>query len=308
MTFVYKADPERSDEWATLFAERAPEIDFRAWPDIGDPQAVKYLGVWEPLDDLANQFPNLEVVFSLGAGVDQIDLSAIPPHVPLVRTIEPGIADTMGEYATFAVLALHRHVIAYMNQQRSQVWQQFRVRPAATRTVGILGLGQLGQVVAQRLTGLGFPCVGWSRSRREVADVTCFAGVAELPDFLTQSDILVCLLPLTAETRGFLNRDLFRQLPHGASLVNVGRGGHLIADDLLEALDTGQLNAAVLDVTEPEPLPPGHPFWTHPDILLTPHVASMTQPESAIEVVLENIRRHERGEAMVGVIDRERGY
>ncbi|HXG28916.1 MAG TPA: glyoxylate/hydroxypyruvate reductase A [Nevskiales bacterium] len=308
MAFLYKADPERGAEWARLFAERAPDLPFRIWPDIGDPAEVRYLGVWEPPQRLAETFPNLEIVFSLGAGVDQLELTAIPEHIPVVRMVEPGITDTMAEYVTLMVLALHRDLITYIGQQRARQWQPVRVRPAAQRCVGILGLGALGGAVARRLTAIGFPCLGWSRSRRAIAGVTCYAGAAELPVFLHGCQILVCLLPLTAETRGFLDRALFAQLPPGAALVNVGRGAHLVAQDLLDALDSGHLSGAVLDVTEPEPLPAEHPFWTHPRILLTPHIASMTQPESAVEVVLDNIRKHCAGTPMTGVVNRRRGY
>ncbi|MCE8021401.1 glyoxylate/hydroxypyruvate reductase A [Halomonas sp. MCCC 1A11036] len=307
MSFVYNADPERGWEWQRLFAQRAPDIDFRLWPDIGSPEEVRYLGTWAPIEDLA-RFSNLEVVFSLGAGVDQFDFAAIPPQVPLVRMQEPGIVATMQEYVAMAVLALHRNLIDYIAQQREANWQAWRVRPASQCRVGILGLGQLGAAAAQRLTALGFACQGWSRTRRQLEGVACFAGDDELSSFLSSSQVLVCLLPLTAETRGILNAELFAQLPHGASLVNVGRGPHLVMADLLEALDSEHLSAAVLDVLDPEPPPADHPLWRHPRVLLTPHVASMTQPESAIEMVLDNIARHRVGQKMVGTVDRTRGY
>ncbi|EPC01470.1 D-2-hydroxyacid dehydrogenase [Litchfieldella anticariensis FP35 = DSM 16096] len=307
MSFVYNADPERGREWQRLFALRAPDIDFRFWPDVGCPADVRYLGTWAPIEDLA-RFPNLEVVFSLGAGVDQFEFDSIPSRVPLVRMQEPGIVTTMQEYAIMAVLALHRDLVHYIAQQRKRIWEPRRVLPAARRRVGILGLGQLGAAVAERLSGLGFACRGWSRSPRDIPGVECFSGEKELPDFLAESEILVCLLPLTGLTRGILNAALFSQLPRGASLVNVGRGPHLITPDLLDALDSGQLSAAVLDVFDPEPPPEEHPIWSHPRILLTPHVASMTQPESAIDMVLDNIARHRAGQEMLGTVDRQRGY
>lgn len=307
MRFVYNADPERGREWQRLFEQRAPDIAFRMWPDIGNEQDVRYLGTWAPIDDLA-RFPNLEVVFSLGAGVDQFDLNSIPANVPLVRMQEPGIVATMQEYVAMAVLALHRNLIDYIGQQRDATWQALRVRPASQCRVGILGLGQLGTAVAQRLTALGFACQGWSRTRSQLEGVACFAGDEELSGFLSTSQVLVCLMPLTTETRGILNATLFVQLPRGASLINVGRGPHLVTADLLEALDSGQLSAAVLDVFDPEPPPMDHPLWHHPRVLITPHVASMTQPESAVERVLDNIARHREGRQMVGVVDRRRGY
>ena len=308
MTFLYKANTVRGAEWARAFAARAPELPFRIWPDIGDPDEVRYLAVWKPPDDIAATFRNLELLFSVGAGVDQFDLTQLPPHIPLVRMIDPGIRASMIEYATMAVLALHRDLVHFIAQQREQAWREIQVVSASSRRVGVMGLGLLGQAMLERLKAFGFPLAGWNRSPRSIADVTCYAGESTLPEFLAQTDILVCLLPLTDETRGILNRDLFARLPRGAKLINVGRGGHLVADDLIDALDRGVLSAAVLDVAEPEPLPAGHPFWGHPRILLTPHNASMTIPESAVDYVLETIARHRRGETLPGLVDRERGY
>ncbi|QOZ79102.1 glyoxylate/hydroxypyruvate reductase A [Bradyrhizobium sp. CCBAU 53351] len=308
MTVLYKANMERGAEWATFFAERAPDVPFRLWPDIGDPAAVRYLVAWVPPDDIATTFPNLELVFSVGAGVDQFDTTKVPAHIPLVRMLEPGIAETMVAYVTMVVLALHRDLLDFISQQKQQVWREIRITPAKRRRVGVMGLGQLGQAVLDRLRSFGFPLFGWNRSPREIEGVTCYAGSEALPEFLAQADILICLLPLTDETRGILNADLFARLPRGAGLVNVGRGPHLVEADLLAALDGGALSGAVLDVTDPEPLPSGHPFWSHPRILLTPHNASMTTPDTAVDFVLDVIARHRRGEALPGLVDRTRGY
>ena len=308
MSFVYKSDPTRGPAWAKLFAEKRPDLPFHLWPDTGDPKAVRYLAAWIPPDDILGTFPNLEILFSMGAGVDQFDFSKLPPALPVVRMVEDGLVACMVEYVTMAVLALHRDMPAYLVQQRRDAWEPIRVWPAWTRRVGILGLGELGRAALAQLKTFGFRLSGWSRSRRAIEGVDCFAGTAELPAFLRDCDILVCLLPLTSETRGILDRDLFAKLPRGARLVNAGRGGHLVQQDLLDALDSGRISAAVLDVAEPEPVPPGHPFRTHPRIWLTPHVASMTQPETAVDAVLANLDRHARGEAMVGLVDRARGY
>ncbi|CAG9206796.1 D-3-phosphoglycerate dehydrogenase [Paraburkholderia sabiae] len=308
MTLLYKADPERGKQWAQHFAQKAPDIPFRLWPDIGDAASVRYLAAWQPPDDPARTLPNLEVIFSVGAGIDQFDLSRVPPHIAVVRMIEPGIVEGMVEYVTQAVLTIHRDLLDYAIQQRERVWREMPVRAAATRRIGVLGLGMLGTAVLERLRLFGFPCAGWSRSAHAIEGVECHAGVETLDAFLARTDILVCLLPLTDATRGLLDKRLFGKLPKGASLINVGRGPQVNQQDLLDALDSGQLQNAILDVTDPEPLPEAHPFWTHPRVRITPHIASATRPETAVDVVLDNIRRHRDGLPMLGEIDRKRGY
>ncbi|MBD9395930.1 glyoxylate/hydroxypyruvate reductase A [Acidovorax sp. ACV01] len=307
-TFLYKSDPVRGHQWADVFRERAPEIDFRIWPDIGDPAKVRFLAAWEPPEQLAERFPHLEVLFSSGAGVDQFNFNALPTHLPVVRMVEPGIVQGMVEYVTRAVLDLHRDMPQYRRQQQRGEWCPLPVRPASQRRVGVLGLGSLGQAVLQQLQGMGFACAGWSRSRHHLEGIGCYTGNDELPAFLEKLDILVCLLPLTDSTRGFLNADLFSRLPPGTSLVHVGRGPQLVTSDLLAALATGQLAEAVLDVTDPEPLPASHPMWLHPRVQITPHIASMTQPLSAAAVVIDNLHRFHAGTPMTGLVDRTRGY
>ncbi len=307
MTVLYKADPVRGAIWAERFARLAPDTPFRVWPDIGDPASVRYLIAWQP-DNLAITLPNLEVVFSVGAGVDQLDLARIPAHLPVVRMIEPGIVDGMVEYVTEAVLAIHRDLFDYALQQQARVWKPMQLRPAAARRVGVLGLGMLGTAVLERLRLFGFACAGWSRSPRSIEGVECFAGEDALDTFLARTDVLICLLPLTDATRGLLDRRIFAMLPAGASLVHVGRGPQLVTADLLDALNRGQIHSAVIDVTDPEPLPVDHPLWRAPRVRITPHIASATHAETAVDVVLENLRRHRAGEPMIGQIDRARGY
>jgi glyoxylate/hydroxypyruvate reductase A len=308
MALLYKADPVRGEQWQALFAEHAPDIEWRAWPDIGDPKDIQYLAAWQAPDDLEVVLPNLQVLFALSAGVDQLDLNRLPTSLPVVRLLDPGITRGMCEYATFAVLSLHRDMLRYRQQQLARCWQAHLLQPAARRRVGIMGLGAQAQQILATLQPLGFALSGWARSAHQIPGVDCYAGNQQLPAFLSQCDILLCVLPLTEQTQGILDRRLFEQLPRGAALINMGRGGHLVEGDLLEALDSGHLSGAVLDVLQQEPAPVDHPFWHHPQILLTPHIAAMTQPESAFGVLLENIRRHQRGEPMLGEIDRAQGY
>lgn len=308
MALLYKADPARGEQWKALFAEHAPDIEWRAWPDIGDPQDITYLAAWLAPDDLQTLLPNLKVVFALSAGVDQLDLSRLPDTLPVVRLLDPGIGRGMCEYACFAVLSLHRDILRYRQQQVESHWQAHRLVPASKRRVGVMGLGLQAQQILASLQNFGFELSGWARSEHQIEGVTCYAGNDQLPTFLGQCDILICVLPLTEQTTGILNREFFELMPKGAALVNMGRGGHLIEQDLLQALDSGQISAAVLDVLQQEPANPAHPFWNHPQILLTPHIAAMTQPDSAFPGLLENIRRFERGEPMLGQVDRGQGY
>jgi glyoxylate/hydroxypyruvate reductase A len=308
MTLLYTADPARGLRWQKLFAEELPEIPFRLGSDAGDLADVRYLSAWTLDPGLIAALPNLEVLFSIGAGVDQLDLSLVPPHVKLVRMVEDHLAVGMAEYVAMATLALHRFLPDFLAHQAERRWQSIRQVPAAERRVGIMGLGQMGEASARALAPFGFALRGWSRSPRSVPGVECFHGREGFSDFLGGCDILVCLLPLTDETRGILGRDLFAALPQGAMLISAGRGGHLDPAALIEALDSGHLSRAVIDVTPVEPLPAEDPLWAHPRVIVTPHIAAATDAEGAGRALIANIRRHQAGLPMVGLVDRSRGY
>lgn len=308
MTLLYTSDAERGRIWRAIFAAEAADVAFVDPNDPHDPATIRYLAAWNPSADLIATLPALDVLFSIGAGIDQFDMTRLPPHVRVVRMIEPGIRQGMVEYVTMAVLALHRNLIDHGIAQREGRWNPIKLVPAEQRRVGVMGLGNLGQAVLGGLAPFGFALSGWSRSAHSIDRVTCHVGEAALPAFLASCDILICLLPLTPETRGILCRERLAQLPSGASLINVGRGGHLVEQDLLSLLDEGHMSGAVLDVFDPEPLPAGHAFWTHPRIIMTPHIASMTRADSAARALIANIRRHESGQPMEGEVARSRGY
>lgn len=304
MAVLFLSTPQRAQVFRAAFAKALPDVEFHIG-QAPDPAAVRWLVTWTAPPDLAATYPNLRLIFSIGAGVDQFDQSAIPAHVGIVRMLEPGIAAQMGEYASMAVLAMHRDLPTYLAQQARGQWRAGSNMPAARRRVGIMGLGQLGRMVIDRLRPFGFDLAGYSRSAQQIEGVACFTDLA---GFLARTDILVCLLPLTPETTGILDADLFSRLPQGARLVHLGRGRQLVSADLLAALDSGQLTAAMLDVTDPEPLPADHPLWRHPGIILTPHVASQTDAAEGAAHVVSGVAADLAGRPVAGRIDRTRGY
>jgi len=269
---------------------------------------VHYILAWEPLADIAEQFGNLRLLYAAGAGVDQFDLARLPAHVSLIRLVESSMADIMAEYVLFGVLALHRDILAYQEDQRSGRWHPRPIVHASQRRVGVMGVGNLGRAALDRLQPLGFQLSGWNRSLKEVPGGHCYVGPDELEAFLGQCDILVNMLPLTPETDGILNAAKLDCLPHGAGLINVGRGAHVIEKALLSALDEGRLGGAVLDVLVQEPPSQDNPLWKHPRVLLTPHIASDVQIEGGVAVIVENLRRESEGMPLLNVVDRSKGY
>jgi len=279
------------------------------WPEIGNPAGIEYALVWQPEPGLLARLPKLRLIVGLGAGVDHLLRDPdLPRHIPILRLVDPYMTDAMSEFVVLQVLRLHRQDLDYLAQQRAREWRELEQKNAAERPVGILGFGTLGQDAGRKLKGLGFPVAGWSRLTKAVAGFATHAGSAGLDALVAGSEILVCLLPLTAATEGILNKALFARLPRGAGLVNAGRGGHLVEEDLIPALDSGQLSGAVLDVVREEPLPSEHPFWRHPRITVTPHIAAETHPPTAAAIIGEAIRHFEAGLPVANLVDWRRGY
>ena len=254
-------------------------------------------------------FRRARLIQSIWMGVETLVADpTLPPDVPLARMIDPSMTRAMVESAVAHVTAAHLQLDELARQQREARWEPLRNPLASERTVGILGLGELGRAVAEGLLGLDFRVRGWSRTARRTQGVECFAGEGGLAAFLAKSEILVALLPLTAGTRGRIDAKFLDGLPAGAVLINLARGGLVNDDDLLRALEAGRLRHAVLDVFNVEPLPPEHPYWHHPRVTVTPHMAALTNPRTAAAFIAENVRRLRAGEPLLGIVDRGRGY
>jgi glyoxylate/hydroxypyruvate reductase A len=309
MAILVRAGAKSLDLWRPLLIAALPGRDFRFFPELGDPAAIDTALVWQPGPGLLQGLPNLKLIVCLGAGVDAILADpSFPRHLPVVRLVDPYMTAAMSEYVVFQVLRLHRRDLDYLAQQRAAEWREHPQKNAAERPVGILGFGTLGQEAGRKLKALGFDIAGWSRSAKDVPGIPTYAGAAEFDAILARSEILVSLLPLTRETEGLLDARALSRLPRGAAIVNAGRGRILVEADLLAALDSGQISAAVLDVFQTEPLPPGHPFWRHPRIVITPHIAADTHPATAIAAVVEAIREFEAGLPLTNRVDLARGY
>ena len=295
--------------WSAALKAAMPELEVRVSPELGDPAEIETALVWKaPPGELAS-LPNLKLITNLGAGVDPILADpTVPPHIPVARLGDEVMAQMMAQFVTMCVLRHYRDLPRYERQHRERRWHY--VLPAASYDcrVGIMGIGLLGGAAAQMLAGIGFPVAGWGRSPRVIDGVETFHGPGQLPAFLARTDILVCLLPLTRETRHIVSRDVLYALPRGAKLVNCGRGGTVDEAALLAALRDGQIAEATIDVFEEEPLPPDNPFWGMENVLVLPHIASIAVPEIAARDVVENIRRLRAGQPLFNIVDRARGY
>lgn len=293
--------------WHEALSAALPEADIRVWPQACE--RPDYALVWKPPRELFLHSTPAKAIFNIGAGVEALlACPTLPPGVPVYRLEDAGMAEQMAEYVVLAVLRAYRETDAYAAQQRAARWEQRSRLPKAEFGVGILGMGLLGRAVAAVLAPFGFPLAGWSRERKAVPGVESYAGDAELPAFLARARVLVCLLPSTPATRNRLDRATLARLPHGAHLVNVARGDIVVDADLVALLDEGHLAGATLDVFREEPLPPGHPFWHHPRIVMTPHVSAATLVPDSVAQIVAKIRRLEGGEAAGGAVDRARGY
>jgi glyoxylate/hydroxypyruvate reductase A len=307
LLFVSEQDPP--DLWLPALREALPEVEVRQYPDMGDPEDIDYTLVYWPPKGLHAQLPNLKLIHSIAAGIDHIVADPdLPVGVPIVRMVDDYLRDMMSEYAVYAVLHFHREFPAYREQQLRSDWHRGWPLYTPETDVGILGIGAIGSDVARKIGALGFRMHGWSRRPRQVEGVTSYHGEDGLHEMLGKCRYVVCVLPLTDETRGIVNANTLAAMPKGSYLINIARGGHVVDDDLLAALDSGHIAGAFLDVFNQEPLPAEHPYWLHPKVWTTPHVAGELVPRSCVLTVARHIRAHMAGDPVDGVLDRTVGY
>jgi glyoxylate/hydroxypyruvate reductase len=295
--------------WKKVLEAGLGPLDFRRLDSLGDKADIEVALAWKPASGLLASFPNLKLIVSLGMGVDHLlSDDKLPAGVPITRIMDDGLIGQMSEYALYWALRHHRDIDKYAASQRAKQWKVEDFVDTIHRRIGILGLGTIGQDTAKKFAALGFPTAGWSRTAKSLPGIKTFHGADGFTRLLTESDILVNVLPLTRETRGILDAKAFAALPKGAYVINMARGGHVVDEALLAALDSGHLSGAALDVFNQEPLPAEHPYWTHPKVHVTPHIAGATNPRTASPGVIENIKRLRSGGELMHCIDPKTGY
>ena len=307
-SIFFHSNLDSPDEWRASLATEFEDFTFSVGNDVASPESVDVALVWTLPDDGLQRFVNLRAILSLGAGIDQLDLERLPKHVPIARLVDESLTRTMVDYAKTAVYRYHRRFHFFERQSQNGRWTFISPTLTAETSVGILGLGEIGRAIALALQREGFAVYGWSRSPKHLAGIMTYTGGDGLKSMVGRSNIVLNVLPLTDETRCILCRELFAQFEKGTCLINMGRGMHLVESDLLEAIASGRVDAATLDVASVEPLPLKHPFWAHPNILITPHVAGISRPTTAVAMIAANIRRAMAGERLLHEVDLARGY
>lgn len=305
---VATPEPASTQQWSEAIRAALPDVEVVSWKPGASETGADYAAVWAPPNDFFETERQLKAVFNLGAGVDSLLSLPNLPDIPLLRLEDAGMASQMAEYVIHYLSSASRGFHTYETRQRQALWVQQAATRYADWPVGVMGLGKLGAHVAQSVAQLGYPVAGWARSARQIEGIQTFHGREQLGSFLARTRVLVNLLPLTPDTAGIIDARLLQGLKRDAVVINIARGGHVVDDDLLAALDSGHVQAAVLDVFNQEPLPAGHPYWSHPRVRVTPHIAAVTLETEAIQQIGERIRRLERGEAVTGIVNRKTGY
>ncbi len=296
-------------QWKAVLEAAFGPVDFRTLDTLGNTADIEIVLAWKPPRGLIGSFANAKMIVSLGMGVDHLLADdQLPAGVPITRIMDDGLVGQMSEYALYWALRHHRDIDKYAASQKTAAWKPEDFIDTIHRRIGVMGLGTIGQDIAGKFARLGFPTAGWSRTKKSIPDVETFHEAYGLKPFLARSDILINVLPLTRQTRGLLNSEAFAALPAGAYFINIARGGHVVDDDLLAALESGHLAGATLDVFNEEPLPAGHAYWRHPKVRVTPHIAGATNPRTASPGVIENIERLRSGQPLIHRVDPKSGY
>lgn len=295
--------------WKKALEEKLPNTSIEIYPNVKNKKSIDFVICWKPKKNVFNEFPNIKIIQSVGASIDHITNSqTIKPSYIITRIIDEKLSNDMWEFLITIVLSELKNTRTYITQKRQKIWKQHEYKTINDTTVSILGLGSIGGFVAEKFAQIGFNVKGWSNSKKQISNVESYIGVNEFEAFLCNSDFLINLLPLTSKTEGILNKKTFQKLPKGSFLINVGRGEHVIEADLIDTLDASMLSGAFLDVFRDEPLPKEHPFWSHPKIQITPHVASLTNVKTAIDQITENYKRFLKNEELLNVVSLKKGY
>ncbi len=299
-------DPE---PWQKALKKRLPNTSIEIYPHIEDKKAIDFAICWKPQKNVLAQFPNIKTIQSVGASIEHItNTQIIDESTTITRIVDEQLSNDMYEFLLTIIMAELKNTKSYATQQRQKKWEQQPYKSIHSTTISILGLGKIGGFVAEEFAQIGFKVNGWSNSEKNISKVKSYYGENQFGAFLESSDFLINLLPLTDQTKGILNMTTFEKMPNHAFLINVGRGEHLVEDDLIEALNHSKLSGAFLDVFREEPLPQSHPFWNHDNIQITPHVASLTNVETAAEQVVENYNRFLQNKPLLNIISLKKGY
>ena len=309
MSILIIFENKDSGPWEKILKEKLPNTLIEVYPNVKDSSTVNFVICWKPKNNVLSKFPNVKVIQSVGASIDHITNSQkISNSTIISRIVDKQLSIDMWEFLVAVVLSEIKNLPDYANQQKLKIWKQHQYQSIKNTTIAVMGLGKIGGLVAENFANLGFKVKGWSSSKKEISNVHSFSGEHEFDDFLENSNFLINLLPLTKQTEGILNEKILQKLTTGTFLINVGRGEHLIDKDLIKLLDSSHLSGALLDVFHEEPLPENHPFWTHPKIKITPHIASLTNVESVINQVIENYQRFINNQELLHTVSIQKGY
>jgi glyoxylate/hydroxypyruvate reductase len=309
MSIVIIFNNKNPKPWAESLKEKLPQAVISIYPEVENPASVTFAICWKADKNVLLNFPNLAVIQSVGASIDHIVRSqTVHKNQIITRIVDENLSNDMWEFLLAAVMSNLKNLDNYSRKKEEKKWEPTQYATIKNTTISILGLGQIGSLVAKNFAALGFQVHGWSTSEKNIENVTCYAGQNELEVFLKNTDFLIHILPLTTETERFLDKNVLKQIKKGGFLINVGRGEHLVEQDLIDLLDENYLSGALLDVFRVEPLPQDHAFWTHPKIQITPHIASLTHVESATTQIAENYKNYTSGKALRHIVSVEKGY